>query len=1073
MAWKRLLPRVLHRQRPLRTRRFSKTAVVTRSRPLLFDRKLRFADSSASSRAATRHFSTKEQRSAAKVSFAANRLLNAFPAGVAAEKSGKTPKTPSNATQRGEDAALDGVLMDPIRAAEVFPELLRFSDRFLAVQEDRDSDRKSMLRSMPVRAEPEAVAFLSLLMASDNATPSAVLSAAKSLNESKILILTSDFAGTLEGDRGDTIARWLIRRFIASGDVDAVIDSVCLRGRESRYLVEQAKSAAAGRWGDIASSLEVLCERGMPLSSFARECLIRMASKFGDLDDAIGLFQSFITGKMEPDTRVCNAAMTAMVDDGNFPQAIQLYKDMIRWSLRPDAETFQLLLRAAASSGMRKDVAALCVQIDETGVIADDDLVRAMVDARVRFGEIADALDALRHIPGPPAFAKARARAHIITLSKRKMDPTQAVLVAEAWKGRVGEGLPPSVFLSLFENQSPQDVEFATKYIPTQSGGELVDGRILSALDAFQLTLSSLSQRLDLFRVVLSAHSDWPSSLDAIIHSLMQEVVNNGEEDTVDYDEDALDIVDIFISKGWTPSPRLLYCASIFAARTGRAGQAIVTGELAMEHVDDACCGRYIRAILGAMNDTALSDTEKITRLRAIFSDRKVPLQAPDHERFLYAAIRDKNTASVLRILKAMKAEDITPAPGLFLTSLGSMIEHGHRGDATVTKDAIAYLESFPKDKQHLPHTGTGRKSQTKDSSFVLPIMCLQIASGDLTAFANNYMAYYGRSSRFTDKSTSFLSLVFARKSEASHADTALSSPPPGQKRNVRFACLMWRALSNLFTIDSDSDRVYKKALWASRPSSLDAILKHLSTLTLGGNRRRELRGEDMRFWKPVATFISRINEMDKGSGHTLLTHCVDAGLMPVDSLHGPFVDTVADALAWAPRPGARGLREMLGHQNADTSGLQGVVSSLSSTSTRTPKLNLFLRGQGAQEDPGTASDVSSADLPRNKGKLEGRWRWKIGTGDGAKANARTTTVSPAAVAALLGGNKNQKIWQRKRREQKFPVSGILGGAGNRANPKYQDHLHLKAAAVGSLLGKFNQRDPAKRSDHSIEETSK
>ena len=76
-------------------------------------------------------------------------------------------------------------------------------------------------------------------------------------------------------------------------------------------------------------------------------------------------------------------------------------------------------------------------------------------------------------------------------------------------------------------------------------------------------------------------------------------------------------------------------------------------------------------------------------------------------------------------------------------------------GDATVTKDAIAYLESFPKDKQHLLHTGTGRKSQTKDS------VCLtnHVSSnriGDLTAFANNYMAYYGRSSRFTDKSTSF-----------------------------------------------------------------------------------------------------------------------------------------------------------------------------------------------------------------------------------------------------------------------------------------------------------------------------
>ena len=39
MALKRLLPRVLHRQ-SLSEPVFSKTAVVTRSRPLLFDRKL-------------------------------------------------------------------------------------------------------------------------------------------------------------------------------------------------------------------------------------------------------------------------------------------------------------------------------------------------------------------------------------------------------------------------------------------------------------------------------------------------------------------------------------------------------------------------------------------------------------------------------------------------------------------------------------------------------------------------------------------------------------------------------------------------------------------------------------------------------------------------------------------------------------------------------------------------------------------------------------------------------------------------------------------------------------------------
>ena len=64
-----------------------------------------------------------------------------------------------------------------------------------------------------------------------------------------------------------------------------------------------------------------------------------------------------------------------------------------------------------------------------------------------------------------------------------------------------------------------------------------------------------------------------------------------------------------------------------------------------------------------------------------------------------------------------------------------------------------------------------------------------------------------------------------------------------------------------------------------------------------------------------------------------------------------------------------------------------------------------------------------------------------------------------------------QKIWQRKRREQKFPVSGILGGAGNRA--RSTKTICIKAAAVGSLLGKFNQRDPDKRSDHSIEETNK
>ena len=134
--------------------------------------------------------------------------------------------------------------MDPIRAAEVFPELLRFSDRFLAVQEDRDSDREhaalvpSVQNSCRLSQSPHGVRQCNAERCSF---------AAKSLNESKILILTSDFAGTLEGDRGDTIARWLIRRFIASGDMDAVIDSVCLRGRESRYLVEQAKSAAAGR----------------------------------------------------------------------------------------------------------------------------------------------------------------------------------------------------------------------------------------------------------------------------------------------------------------------------------------------------------------------------------------------------------------------------------------------------------------------------------------------------------------------------------------------------------------------------------------------------------------------------------------------------------------------------------------------------------------------------------------------------------------------------------------------------------------------------------------------------------
>ena len=85
-----------------------------------------------------------------------------------------------------------------------------------------------------------------------------------------------------------------------------------------------------------------------------------------------------------------------------------------------------------------------------------------------------------------------------------------------------------------------------------------------------------------------------------------------------------------------------------------------------------------------------------------------------------------------------------------------------------------------------------------------------------------------------------------------------------------------------------------------------------------------------MRFWKPVATFISRINEMDKGSGHALLTHCVDAGLMPVDSLR-PFCRHCSGYISMGAATWGEGLREM-GHQNADTSGLR-VVSSLSSTS--------------------------------------------------------------------------------------------------------------------------------------------
>ena len=95
-----------------------------------------------------------------------------------------------------------------------------------------------------------------------------------------------------------------------------------------------------------------------------------------------------------------------------------------------------------------------------------------MVDARVRFVKSLMHWMHCAHSRASGVRKGTRAGAYYHSIEAQD-GPDTGSLSRRGLEGRVGEGLPPSVFLSLFENQSPQDVEFATKYIPTQSGGEL------------------------------------------------------------------------------------------------------------------------------------------------------------------------------------------------------------------------------------------------------------------------------------------------------------------------------------------------------------------------------------------------------------------------------------------------------------------------------------------------------------------------------------------------------------------------------------------------------------------------